>query len=984
MKQKNILSSLKGIAIGVVAVCTAYSVKAQSYSYKSVKGDPMQSRIYTLKNGLKVFVSVNKEKPRVQAYIAVRTGSRNDPAETTGLAHYLEHLMFKGTTHYGTSNYAAEKPLLDDIEKRYEEYRKVTNPILRKKLYHEIDSVSQLAAKYNIPNEYDKMMAGIGGVGTNAYTSNDITCYHVDIPSNELDTWAKIEGDRFQNMVIRGFHTELEAVYEEYNIGLAKDGRKMFTALMAKLFPNHPYGTQTTIGVGDHLKNPSITNIKKYFKKYYVPNNVAICLAGDIDPDKAVASIEKYFGTWKGYGEVRAPQYPALTKMIAPVDTTIYGKEAAYVAMAWRAEAAKNLQNDTLMVIKEMLNNGTAGIFDLNLNSKMRLQYAQASASTLNDYSSFEVFGSPNKGQSLEDVRRLMLSEIDKLKKGDFADYLVSSVINNIKRDVYKSLESNDTRCSYFVDAFINNIPWEQKASTLERIAKMTKSEIVSFANRFFTSNFVTVFKEQGEDNTIKKVEKPAITPIPTNNDKQSDFIKEVKNIHVDPIKPVFVNYKKDLTITKTKRGLPLLYKKNTQDDLFQLTFVLPIGTENNNKLWYASNYIDYLGTNKLSNEQIKQKLYKLACEYGIYVTRDRTYIKLYGLNENLPEVLKVVNDLMDNAKVDKQAYDKYVSSVEKNRLDEKKSQRSNFNALFAYASYGAYNGTTNRISVEELRKMNPQELLSEIKKLKSYEHTIMYYGPSSITELNKVISKSYQSADVKHLAKVPTGKPYIQQLTTKNEVLLAPYDAKNIYMMQIHNEGVKWQAQHLPIITLFNEYFGGSMNAIVFQELREARGLAYSASASYASPERPEDSEKFYTYIITQNDKMSDCINEFNNLLNNIPEREVNVDVAKQSVMKRIASRRVTKFNILNSYLNAKRFGLDKDITELVYEELPKLSLKDIVDFAKKYIANKPYKYIILGNEKELDMKALEKIAPVQHISTEQLFGENNKIINN
>ena len=259
-----------------------------------------------------------------------------------------------------------------------------------------------------------------------------------------------------------------------------------------------------------------------------------------------------------------------------------------------------------------------------------------------------------------------------------------------------------------------------------------------------------------------------------------------------------------------------------------------------------------------------------------------------------------------------------------------------------------------------------------------------MYYGPSSIAELNKVISRNYQSADVKHLAKVPTGKPYVQQLTTKNEVLLAPYDAKNIYMMQIHNEGVKWQVQHLPIITLFNEYFGGSMNAIVFQELREARGLAYSASASYTSPERPDDSEKFYTYIITQNDKMSDCINEFNNLLNNIPEREVNVDVAKQSVMKRIASRRVTKFNILNSYLNAKRFGLDKDITELVYEELPKLSLKDIVDFAKKYIANKPYKYIILGNEKELDMKALEKIAPVQHISTEQLFGENNKIINN
>ncbi|MDY6229773.1 MAG: insulinase family protein, partial [Prevotella sp.] len=257
------------------------SVGAKDYKYRTVPNDPMQTRIYTLDNGLTVYLSVNKERPRIQANIAVRTGSRNDPAETTGLAHYLEHLMFKGTKQFGVTDPVAEAPLLDEIEARYEVYRTLTDPAARKKAYHEIDSVSQLAAKYFIPNEYDKLMSAIGSQGTNAYTSTDVTCYVENIPSNEVENWARVQGDRFQNMVIRGFHTELEAVYEEKNIGMAQDNRKVWEALYGKLFPTHPYGTQTTIGTQEHLKNPSITNIKNYFKRYYVPNNTAICMAGD-------------------------------------------------------------------------------------------------------------------------------------------------------------------------------------------------------------------------------------------------------------------------------------------------------------------------------------------------------------------------------------------------------------------------------------------------------------------------------------------------------------------------------------------------------------------------------------------------------------------------------------------------------------------------------------------------------------------------------
>ena len=258
-------------------VALAMGTQAKDYQYKTFAGDLTKTRIYTLDNGLKVYLSVNPEKPRIQTYIAVRTGSKNDPAETTGLAHYLEHLMFKGTLQFGTNNAVAEAPLLDQIEQRYEAYRKLTDPAVRKQAYHEIDSVSQVAAQYFIPNEYDKLMAAIGARGTNAFTSDDVTCYTEDIPSNEVENWAKIQSDRFQHMVIRGFHTELEAVYEEYNIYLTDDNDKVFSALGKKLTPTHPYGTQTTIGTQDHLKNPSITNIKNYFNKWYVPNNVAIC-----------------------------------------------------------------------------------------------------------------------------------------------------------------------------------------------------------------------------------------------------------------------------------------------------------------------------------------------------------------------------------------------------------------------------------------------------------------------------------------------------------------------------------------------------------------------------------------------------------------------------------------------------------------------------------------------------------------------------------
>ena len=961
------------------------AVQAKDYKYSTVPGDMMKTRIYTLDNGLTVYLSVNNEKPRIQTYIAVRTGSKNDPAETTGLAHYLEHLMFKGTDKFGVTDPAAEKPYLDDIQQRYEEYRLLTDPEQRRQKYHEIDSISQIAAQYFIPNEYDKLMSAIGAEGTNAYTSNDVTCYTEDIPSNEVENWAKIQADRFQNMVIRGFHTELEAVYEEYNIGIAKDQRKLWESMSRMLFPTHPYGTQTTIGTQEHLKNPSITNIKNYFNKWYRPNNVAICMAGDFDPDKVIATIDKYFGSWQPGADVRQPEFPALAPITAPRDTTVYGLEAETMWMGWRFDRGNSLQTDTLQVIEDMLNNGTAGLIDLNINQQMKMLEAWGGSETLRDYSAFILGGTPKEGQTLDEVKALLLAEIDKLKRGDFSDDLLPSVINNAKLDFYNSLESNYFRANCFVSTYINEVPWEQEVGYLDRISKITKQQIMDFTARHFRDNYVVVYKRQGEDKNLKKIEKPAITAIPTNRDLMSQFVKDVQNTRVEPIQPRFIDFKRDLTFGNVKKGkweadkastssIPAIYVKNNENGRFVMAFEYQFGEEANLKYSYAPDYLDYLGTDKLTNTQIRQQFYKLACQYGINVGSRTIFVTLSGLSENMPQALALLEDVLKNAKVDRDAWEQYIQLVEKSRADAKLNQNSNFSRLVQYGVYGPYNPARNILTSEQLRQQDPQELLNLLKNLSQYEHTLLYYGPMSEAELAAAVSKHHKIG--KHLLPVPEGRHYTLQATPQNEVLIAPYDAKNIYMRMIHNEQRPWHPEEAAVKALFNEYYGGGMNTIVFQEMREARGLAYNAYAAYVEPSLKDYPEYFFTHIITQNDKMMDCIRQFHAILDTIPESETAFRIAKDALTKRLATERTTKFSLLNAWVSAQQLGIDYDESERIYNALPGLTLKDIVNFEQQQMARKPYRYVILGDEKELDMEELKKIGTIRHLTTEEIFG--------
>ena len=949
-------------------------VYAQLPSPKIYAGDPMKTQCYTLRNGLQVFLSVNKQSPRITAHIAVRTGSRNDPAETTGLAHYLEHLMFKGTKSFGASDVQAEAPLLDTIEARYEQYRLVTDPERRRVLYHEIDSISQLAAKYNIPNEYDKLMAGIGAQGTNAYTSTDVTCYTEDIPANEVDRWARVQADRFRNMVIRGFHTELEAVYEEKNISMANDSWKAYEAMYAKIFPTHPYGTQTTIGTQEHLKNPSIVNIKQYYNNYYCPNNVAICMAGDFDPDAVIAIIDKYFGDWQPNENLTRPEFAPLPAITAPIDTTVVGQETEFVTLAWRFNGAATFQNDTIAIIADMLSNGKAGLMDLNLNQPHKLLDSGAYPDDMTDYSLLMAMGYPNEGQSLEQVRDLLLGEVDKLRRGDFDDDLLVSVVNNTKLRYLMSLDNNHSRTSQLVNAFINGREWGVEVSKLDRMSHMTKQQIVDFAKRHLNDDYVCVYKRLGEDTTLKKIDKPEITPIPTNRDMQSDFVRDILAEEVPPIEPQFINYKTDLTLSETSGKLPLIYKQNTLDDLFGLVYRYEFGSTADNRYHTALDYLDYLGTKKLTCQQFKQRMYKLACNYSFNVSDDALTISLSGLSENMPEAMALLNDLLENAQVNQKAYSSMVEAIIKSRADAKTNQDECFSRLMAYGLYGPKNSYTNIMSNQQLRDTDPATLLDLIKGLSKMKHSVIYFGPLTEKELATHIAKNHKVA--KRLTDVPTGNAYMEIITPTPEIYIAPYDAKNIYMVQYTNENRQWEPDHAALISLFNEYYGGSMNSIVFQELREARGLAYSAAARYSQPSLKNHPEYAYTYIITQNDKMMDCVREFNHIIDTIPQSQAAFQLAKDALMKKIASNRTTRMNVIYNYLSAKRRGLDYDLNQKIYDMLPSITLNDLVEFEQQTMAGKPYHYGILGNENELDMDALKQIAPIHRLTIDEIFG--------
>ena len=940
--------------------------------YETVQGDPLQAKIYTLSNGLKVYMTVNKDEPRIQTYIAVRAGGKDDPADNTGLAHYLEHMMFKGTEQFGTQDYAAEKPMLSAIDSLFEVYRTLTDPQDRLDLYHQIDSVSYEASKIAIPNEYDKLMSIIGSEGSNAYTSDDVTCYVEEIPSNQIENWARIEADRFKNCVFRGFHTELEAVYEEKNMGLTDDTEKAFDAINSQLFPNHPYGTQTVIGTQEHLKNPSLKAIRKQKDTFYVPNNVAICLSGDFDPDQMIRIIKKYFGDWKPNKNLPTFTVKAEDPIEAPKEKQILGNEAEFVLLGWRAPGASTTDSEIIDIVAAVLYNGQAGLIDLDVIQNQAVLDAGIMPYGRKDHGVLLLEGMPKEGQSLEEVRDILLAEVAKLREGDFPEELVEAAKANYKLREMQGLVSNRSRADQFVDAFINQIPWKTAVGKMDRIAKITKADVVAFAQQYLgAQNYAAAYKHIGEDTSIKKIDAPRITPIVTNRDKQSDFLAGIAAAEVAPIEPVFVDFSKDMTVADCD-GMQLLYKKNEKNDIATLTFRYDRGSDNDPLLSLAASYFDYLGTPEKSAAQIASEMYALACSYGLQVGGNTTNISVSGLGENLPKALATAESLFRNAVGDDEILSELKMDLIRSRLDNKKNQRACNSALQTYLMYGPDYVKARTLTNPAVAGLTSEKLIGSVKDLLTKKPTILYYGPAAVEEVIDLVKAAHPAEGLEPLVKTHA----VKQLTPSAKVILAPYQSRQFNYIQYSDRGETLDLAQDPYIDLFNEYYGGGMNAIVFQEMRESRALAYSAGAYLSGPSFKDDTYAFRATISSQNDKLKKACDGFDEIIETLPQAPENLEIAKASILGKLRTQRTIGSSVLYSYLTAQELGLTVPREKQVYEKVNSLTMDDLLATHAKWIKDRSYVYAILGDPSDLDMDFLKTLGPVQQVSLEEIFG--------
>ncbi len=928
---------------------------------------------YVLENGLTVLMSVNKAEPKIYAAMYVKAGGKNDPEDKTGLAHYLEHLLFKGTQNIGTLDFSKEKPFLEQIEQLYEEYNRESNPGKRLEIYKEIDKVSQIAAKYAIPNEYDKLMGILGSELVNAFTTKDQTVYLNYIPTNTFELWCRTEAERFKNPVIsRLFHTELETVFEEKNISLDRDGSYVFELAMRRLFPEHPYGN-SVLGTTEHLKKPSIRRIKEFLQTYYVPNNMVLILIGDLDPQKTAKTVEKYFSVLepKPVPKTHKIQEKPIEK---PIIEEVYGNDPEFVSVYYRIPASKkNLF--MLEVIDQILYNQKTGIIDLDLNKKQKVLSAYSWVYDLQEYHLLVLGARPKQGQSLQETEKLLLEQIDKLRNGDFSEELLLAISKNAKISLQEDMLKNKGRFNHLLSVLTHNYTWGEYLELPDKIAEITKEEIVAFVEENFKNNYVSVRKFQGERESVK-IPKPPITPLEINRDTMSVFAKAIASSPLEAIAPHFLNFKKEIQETKIHGKIPLYYYPNNENNLFRFAYVIDFGKEADKRLPVALEYLKLLGTEKYSAEEIARKFYRMGVSYAFSVSGKQVIISLRGLSENFSQALELLEHLLTNARPDTETYEKFRARILKARSETLKDKSSIlFRAMASYARYGEKNPFNYVLSNKELSNIAPEELTKLAASLFNYPHKVRFYGEIPLPEVKKTLEENHQK--IKQWQKADF-QEFSYVLPERRKAYFVHYeDMVQAQILWISNLDFL-NVSEFPQIQLFNYYFGADMYSLAFQEIREAKGLAYSTYGVIRRPDFAGERNYFVGYVGTQADKLTEAVLTMENLIFNMPKVEQLFSIAKESLRKNIASKRYIREQILTYYFSLLNKNISEDYRKELYEKVQEAEPSFLYNYYEKVIKPLNPTLLILGDKNRLNFSAIEEKlgVKIQEIEKEPLFG--------
>ena len=934
---------------------------------------PFPVYIHKLKNGLTLYLSPNDLEPRIQSSIVVKAGSKHDPEDCTGLAHYFEHMMFKGSSKIGTINWEKESALLKQIEALYEQHRAASSKDERAEIYAEIDRLSNEAAKFAVPNEYDKIISEIGGKDTNAYTWVEQTVYLNNIPSNQLSNWLRLEAERFRHVSLRLFHTELETVFEEFNITQDSDPRKVSKAINEILFPTHPYGTHTTIGRGEDLKAPSQTAIHDFFKKYYVPNNMAICLAGDFEVDQAIAAIEQY---WSGFeaGEVPPFEFEEQPDITEHVHSTVYGQKSDYVEIAWRLPGATAENLPYFDFIQSILQNAQVGLVDWVKRTQKVLD-ANAYIYTFKDYASLRINAQPRQGQSLEEVQEIILEIVEKLRTGSYEDWIIQGIIKDVKLSIVNNADSNNSRASVMSQYAIWDVEWDFFAKRLETLESITKEDITRFIQQNLSEGAAIIYKKQGDDPDVLKMEKPHITPLPMNKEQQSTFAEDILSYPVKNIDSQFIDLAAHIKEVKLDNSNLLHYQKNEFNEAFKCTIHWNIGKFNKKEIGLINALINYIFTDEYPLEQFQNTLFQNGLFIQSKTSGENALISIQGLGESFEKGMELMHSIISGATISEEALKNIKIDLFKSRINALSNKQLILReGLLNYVKYGEDNPFTYRLSPKEILEFSTDDANALVRELLTYPFKFYYYGDLDQKDAEQTVNSYFGGNKTEQ--SIPELKNYSIKDINDTAVYILDFPMVQTDILFHTKCSDEFNLEDFIMAEWYNQYFGYGLSSIMFQEIREAKAYGYSTYAYFSSPAKKEKEHNLTAYLGTQPDKVNTAIPDIMALLDEMPYVSNQVEQSRLSILKNLESSRINRQSIYWTWLKNKKLGLEGDIRTLIYDRLKNASHEDLKAFHKRMIKNKNFNIVLMGPLDQLDLDHIKSFGAVKVLKKEDVLG--------
>jgi len=958
-----------------------------------------QPEVYTLPNGLTVILLEDHRRPEVQGFVATRAGSVNESPDATGVAHYLEHVMFKGTTDLGTTNWAKEKPHYDKIVELYDQLGKTKDKKQRDAIQKEINEESLKAAEYSVPNELARLIDEIGGTGLNAFTSYDVTAYHSKFPSSQVERWLTLYSHLFEQPVFRAFQSELETIYEEYNMYADQSGSRIQEEVMKNLFKKTPYG-RDVIGLPEHLKNPSLTQLQKFYSTYYIPNNMAVILVGDFDNTTTKTYIEQTFGKWQsgavvaGKMEDEAPfnGRELLELKMGPNDVLLINFRTAPVGSE---------DDIALDICSALLYNGQSGLLDqLSLDNKVLGAGVGNQAFKNSGVFTFQIIPNPQEfyeGPSTNNIttqeeykavmremdrarikalpktEEMIFAEINALKDGEFGDWQLESAKQALITSFERQQESVTTKARILASYYADGVDISYYTNYIANIKKITKDDVLRVAKKYFGKNYLTVFVKPG---SIKKtnIDKPEYKPLVfPQADARSAFAQKFSTIETPEQQINFIDIATDVQEIAMTNGNKMYYTKNPVNDIFSLSIRYDVGQSSIKELDYIG-MLNYAGAAARDAKGLKGQFARLNCSYNVSADKNYVYVTMSGPEQNLRQAATFLNLFINETTLQNNQMSRLVQSERVSRQYEKEEPEVIADALLAYVQYGAKSDYLDRLSLKDLMNIKSNELVTAFQIATGYTATIFYTGAKPAAEIKTTLENA-----IKFAASPQAGKGYQErekQTVAENTVYLINESALQA-QVGFFASGKPYQLADAPKITAYNNYLGGGFTGLMMQEIREYRSLAYGAGAGYSTPGLLNKPAWFRGVIQTQDDKAVAAINVFMDLVNNMPQKPERVDVLKKKLELSSATTR-PDFRQLGANIEYwKRIGYTEDPLKTLLPAYKALQFDDIVQFSNDYVKSQPKAIMIVGPKKRIDVKVLSQYGKIKELKRSDVFSK-------